>query len=127
MSYILNSGVPGPPYSCHDLYTYLIRIDPGFDKTDTKIDLIIVDEEADVELWQFMGRRFFPPNPPLQWTRTPPPAADYSPPRYGKVRGRTAVIRTQYSFASQALRDRVVGRLTAEGYRVTDTWREPAP
>lgn len=126
MGFIADNTTGPPPYSCHELYHWLIRVDPGFDKTDTRMDLIIADEEPDVELWQFMGRRFFPPNPPAPWVRPQPPAADYSPPRYGAVRGRTAVIRTQYSFATEALRDRVAARLTAEGFRVTDQWREPA-
>jgi hypothetical protein len=125
MAYIDNSGVIGPPHSCHDLYAWVLRVDPGFNTDDAPIDRIVRDEEPDIELWQYMGRRFMPPNPPRQWTRTPRVAADYSPPRYGAVRGRIAIIRTQYSFATQALRDRVAARLTAEGFQVTDTWRSP--
>lgn len=125
MGYIADNTTGLPPFSCHELYRWLFRVDPGFDRDDVAIDAIIRNEEPDIELWQYMGRRFMPPNPPRQWTRTPRVAADYSPPRYGAVRGRIAVVRVQYSFANEPLRDRVAARLTAERYSITDTWRSP--
>jgi hypothetical protein len=125
MGFISSSGVHGPPFSCHDLYVWLLRVNPGFDLNDDDITKIVVSEEPDVELWQYMGRRFIPTDPPTPWVRKPPQTAEYAYPRHGRVRGGNSQIRAQFSFASQALRDRVVSRLTISGYRVTDTWRTP--
>jgi hypothetical protein len=125
MGYINDTGEPGPPYICHDLYKWLLRVDPKYDTDDDNLCRIVRNEEADVELWQYMGRRFFPLPPPNdQWVRPPHTEADYSRPRVGYVRG-VASLRTQYSFATQVLRDRVAARLVVEGYRVTDKWKEP--
>lgn len=126
MGYIADHTTGPPPFSCHDLYKWLLRVDPGFDLNDDAISALVVNEEPDVELWQYMGRRFIPTDPPVPWVRKPRPEADYSYPRRGRVRGGVNQIRAQYSFATEALRDRVVGRLTVAGYTVTDTWRSPS-
>jgi len=125
MGYINDHTTRGPPYSCHDLYQWILEVNPAFQSDDDVIKLV-GSEEADIELWQFMGRRFLPPPPPVLSPRTQPEGAEYYPFKEAS-RGfvRPYQVRIQFSFADQLLRDRVAGRLTAEGLKVTRTWREP--
>ncbi len=122
MGYINDTVNPPAPYSCHELYKWLLRVAPKF-STDDEMCSLVKDEEPDVEQWQYMGRRYFS-KPNVQYTRTPRETVDYSPPRRGKVHNHTDAEVIQFSFATQPLRDRVRDRLVAEGYKVTDTWSE---
>ena len=100
---------------CQEIYQYRIIVKPGF-SADIVLQQIVLDELPDVEDWQFSGRR-----------RCPVPQSRGSARRISRVvhpsgyaqdsrRVRDFTEEVYFAFRSSTLRDKVVARLTTEGY-----------